>query len=182
MKRRFSLLGLWQLTTLRRGDGARDTDVWIEPNTLDAKGPAKAQAPVAPAGEIRTTLEATTGFRVRSEAPQKSRFLWARTTRDRTILAWPGGCAELTRESLADSAGGIARELQPLKISMPGKVVSVRVKPGDLVEKGQCLLIVEAMKMENNILALGRAKVAKVLVKQEDRLESGALLVEFTAP
>ena len=83
---------------------------------------------------------------------------------------------------MASAVEGLAKELHPLRLTMPGKVVDVKIKPGDLVEKGQCLLVVEAMKMENNLLALGAARVEKVLVKKEDRLESGAVLVTFIAP
>jgi 3-methylcrotonyl-CoA carboxylase alpha subunit len=48
---------------------------------------------------------------------------------------------------------------------MPGKVVKVNIKPGDEVTKGSVLLIVEAMKMENNIVAPRDGKVEKVNVK-----------------
>lgn len=110
------------------------------------------------------------------------RRYWIHSEKDRHILSWPGGCLELIEEELASAVGGVAKELQPLRLTMPGKVVDVKIKPGDLVEKGQCLLVVEAMKMENNLLALGAARVEKVLVKKEDRLESGAVLVTFIAP
>ena len=48
---------------------------------------------------------------------------------------------------------------------MPGKVVKINVKPGDEVTKGAVLLIVEAMKMENNIVAPKDGKIEKVNVK-----------------
>jgi len=48
---------------------------------------------------------------------------------------------------------------------MPGKVVKINVKPGDEVKKGEVLLIVEAMKMENNIIAPKDGKIEKVNVK-----------------
>jgi len=48
---------------------------------------------------------------------------------------------------------------------MPGKVVKINVKPGDEVKKGEVLLIVEAMKMENNIIAPKDGKIEKVYVK-----------------
>jgi len=48
---------------------------------------------------------------------------------------------------------------------MPGKVVKINVKPGDEVKKGAVLLIVEAMKMENNIIAPKDGKIEKVNVK-----------------
>jgi len=62
---------------------------------------------------------------------------------------------------------------------MPGKVLSVKVKEGDVIETGTPLLIVEAMKMENLLQASARAKVKKVHVKEGDRLDSGAVLLSF---
>ena len=47
---------------------------------------------------------------------------------------------------------------------MPGKIMSVAVKPGDAVKRGQVLLILEAMKMQNEIMAPGDGKVADVRV------------------
>ena len=45
---------------------------------------------------------------------------------------------------------------------MPGKIMSVAVKPGDAVKRGQVLLILEAMKMQNEIMAPSDGKVADV--------------------
>jgi acetyl/propionyl-CoA carboxylase alpha subunit len=115
------------------------------------------------------------------DSPHGRRRYWIHVEKDRYVLSWPGGCTELIEEEISSAGAGVAKELQPLRLTMPGKVVDVKVKPGDLVEKGQCLLVVEAMKMENNLLALGNAKVEKVLVKKEDRLDSGAILVTFIA-
>ena len=62
---------------------------------------------------------------------------------------------------------------------MPGKIVKVFVKPGDEVKEGDPLLIMEAMKMENEMRASGAAVVKDVLVKAGDNVESGATLVTF---
>jgi biotin carboxyl carrier protein len=48
---------------------------------------------------------------------------------------------------------------------MPGKVVKLNVKPGDTVKKGTVMLIVEAMKMENNIIAPRDGKIEKINIK-----------------
>ncbi|MEN9919843.1 MAG: hypothetical protein RL662_2279, partial [Bacteroidota bacterium] len=52
-----------------------------------------------------------------------------------------------------------------LKAPMPGKILDVLVKAGDSVKAGDTLLILEAMKMQNAILASTKATVKKVLVK-----------------
>lgn len=59
---------------------------------------------------------------------------------------------------------------------MPGTILSVNVKAGDSVKKGQVLMILEAMKMENEIMAGSDGTVASVNVNQGASVESGTLL------
>ncbi|XOQ44044.1 MAG: Biotin carboxyl carrier protein of acetyl-CoA carboxylase [Clostridium sp.] len=60
---------------------------------------------------------------------------------------------------------------------MPGTIVSTNVKPGQSVKKGDVLVVLEAMKMENEIMAPHDAQVAAVLVNKGDSVESGTPLV-----
>jgi len=60
---------------------------------------------------------------------------------------------------------------------MPGKVVKVLVKEGDTVEPGRPLVVVEAMKMENELVAEIAGTVQKVFVQPGDAVEGGARLV-----
>lgn len=62
---------------------------------------------------------------------------------------------------------------------MPGRVVSVRAKVGDAVAAGAALVVVEAMKMQNELLAPRAGTVARVLVAEGATVERGALLVEL---
>lgn len=140
------------------------------------------EAKAAPAVETTTQSRGNGAWTTTFAGPRRRDRVWIHAEKDKRIVAWPGGCVELALEEASAGAGGIAKELQPLKLTMPGKVVDVKIKAGDVVEKGQCLVVVEAMKMENNLLALGIAKVKKVHVKKDDRLESGATLVTFEAP
>lgn len=64
---------------------------------------------------------------------------------------------------------------------MPGRVLDVAVKPGETVEKGQSILVLEAMKMENVIKANGNGIVSTITVKPGDALEKGQILVTFTS-
>ncbi len=64
---------------------------------------------------------------------------------------------------------------------MPGQVVRIDVAEGDIVEDGQTLAVVEAMKMENVLKAEKRARVAKVLVAPRDVLAVDAVMLEFEA-
>ena len=74
------------------------------------------------------------------------------------------------------SAPGIERRL---RAPMPGLVLDVKVAPGDKVNKGDPLVIVEAMKMENVLKAAVDATVTRVLVKRGASVEKNDVLVEF---
>jgi glutaconyl-CoA decarboxylase len=60
---------------------------------------------------------------------------------------------------------------------MPGTILSINVKVGDTVKKGQVLCILEAMKMENEIMAGGDGTVATVAVSQGDSVSTGQVLI-----
>jgi len=66
---------------------------------------------------------------------------------------------------------------QRVSVPMPGKVIAVLVSEGDVVEKGQGLVIVEAMKMENEVRSPIAATVKEIKVKAGDTVEGGAVLV-----
>ena len=67
----------------------------------------------------------------------------------------------------------------PLVAPMPGLVVRVLVQAGDQVVPGQGLVVVEAMKMENELRASAAAAVKAVLVQPGQAVEKGAVLVEM---
>lgn len=69
------------------------------------------------------------------------------------------------------SAGGVIRAL------MPGRIVRVLVSKGDTVRKGSGLLVLEAMKMENEIAAAVDGIVSEVFVTMGDTVDSGAELI-----
>lgn len=59
-----------------------------------------------------------------------------------------------------------------LKSPMPGKVLKINVKENEVVKSGTTLCIVEAMKMENEIKAVGDCVVKRILVKENDKVEA----------
>ena len=60
---------------------------------------------------------------------------------------------------------------------MPGKVIDIQVKKGQKIKKGQSILIIEAMKMEQTIKSPKNSKVKQVLVSKLQQVENGELLV-----
>jgi 3-methylcrotonyl-CoA carboxylase alpha subunit len=74
-----------------------------------------------------------------------------------------------------DSHGG------HLTAPMPGSVVSVLVKPGDTVTKGQALIVMEAMKMEHTIVAPFAGKVEAIYFSAKEQVKEGAELVALEA-
>ncbi len=77
------------------------------------------------------------------------------------------------RGEAADAGEGPQRIVAP----MPGKIVRVLVKPGDSVQPRQPVVVVEAMKMENELRAAKEGTVAEVHVREGVSVEAGALLV-----
>ena len=63
---------------------------------------------------------------------------------------------------------------------MPGLIVRVSVAPGDAVQAGQGLVVMEAMKMENELRAPAAGKVKNVLVEPGKAVEKGTVLIELT--
>ena len=72
------------------------------------------------------------------------------------------------------SAHGHDRE--NISAPMPGKIVRVLVKPGDRVESGQGILVVEAMKMQNEMKAHRAGRVAALPVREGETVSAGAIL------
>ena len=76
-----------------------------------------------------------------------------------------------------DEAAGAASGPQRLAAPMPGKVVRVLVKAGDPVAARQPVVVVEAMKMENELRASREGTVAEIHVREGMSVEAGALLL-----
>lgn len=89
--------------------------------------------------------------------------------------------ARAARLRARKNAAGMGAGGNVVRSPMPGRVVKVMVAEGDSVEAGQGVVIVEAMKMENELRAAGAGVVAKVHVKAGDAVESNAELVTLEA-
>jgi biotin carboxyl carrier protein len=86
---------------------------------------------------------------------------------------------EKVRASGAGMAGGASAG--SVCAPMPGKLLRVRVQVGERVSAGQALLVIEAMKMENEVLSPLSGVVRHVAVTAPSTVEKGALLVELEA-
>lgn len=108
--------------------------------------------------------------------------LTARTdTSLRALVNGKGGLVHLYDELGAaaadvDAGGATARELRS---DMPGLVVELKCAVGDAVERGQPLLVLEAMKMQNELASPGDGVVEEILVSAGQSVESNVLLVRL---
>ncbi|MBW3535747.1 MAG: biotin/lipoyl-binding protein [Gemmatimonadetes bacterium] len=139
---------------------------------------------------VDASIERVEGTRVRSllldgashrlVARPLERRVWDLHLRGRRLRA--EAVDERTRviREMTGAAAGPAGP-KPVKAPMPGLVVKVEVEEGADVEVGQGLIIVEAMKMENELRAEAAGRVAKVHVAPGEAVEQGQMLMEFEA-
>ncbi len=71
------------------------------------------------------------------------------------------------------------QKLEPIKAPMPGMVLKVLVQPGQQINKGDGLIILEAMKMENILKATANATVKSIKAIERTAVEKGAILIEL---
>ncbi len=77
---------------------------------------------------------------------------------------------------VAAPAAAPAGEGEQINAPMPGNILAVNVKEGDVVKKGQVLMVLEAMKMENEIMSGVDGTVTSVCVTKGATVETGAVL------
>ena len=121
------------------------------------------------------------------EVVRRERDRWEVRGRDRTydVVALPEGERAPTASSAAaaePTAGQRSAAAAPatpgtVRAPVPGRIVAVKVKAGDQVGKGDLLVILEAMKMENEIRAPINGVVQQVLVSEGQRVREGETLV-----
>jgi len=73
----------------------------------------------------------------------------------------------------------IDQKVTDITAPMPGLILDIKVKEGDDLTKGDPIIILEAMKMENVIKATGDGKVQKVISKKGDAVEKGQVIIEM---
>jgi len=89
-----------------------------------------------------------------------------------------GHSFKLEKKSAAQILSGVREKhaIRDIKTSMPGRIVKVLSQEGDLVEEGQAVLILEAMKMQNEIKSPQSGTLTQLKFKSGDSVEAGVVL------
>ena len=74
---------------------------------------------------------------------------------------------------------GAGKQVNAIKAPMPGLILSIHVEAGQEVQENDSLLILEAMKMENNFNSPRAGKIKSILVEKGQAVDKGQLLIEF---
>jgi biotin carboxyl carrier protein len=85
---------------------------------------------------------------------------------------------DLLLEKMGMNTNG-AGSVKDIKAPMPGLILEIKVKPGDEVKKGEVVLILEAMKMENSIKSPGDGVVKELKVGLKQSVEKNQVLIQF---
>lgn len=135
-------------------------------------GAAKAEVDVTSAGGTTSVRLDSRMLDVVVSGPPEKLDVWASGAR--AVVAFESA---RTRAASASRGGRTGTGPGTLVSPMPGRVTKVLVREGDTVVLGAALVIVEAMKMENELVAERAGTVQKVLVQAGDAVEGGATLV-----
>ncbi|MBC7691277.1 MAG: biotin/lipoyl-binding protein [Methylotenera sp.] len=117
------------------------------------------------------------GFDISGEPNEAETGLKFKVSERGTELGWENLSFVREGEELVASAEGAQKKGVRVRAQMPGKIIRVLIKQGDEVQKDQPLLVMEAMKMENEIRAPHAGKIAELKVTEGQAVESGAHLI-----
>ncbi|WP_047999886.1 acetyl-CoA carboxylase biotin carboxyl carrier protein subunit [Lactiplantibacillus herbarum] len=82
-------------------------------------------------------------------------------------------------ESVSQATATPADAEEAMKAPMPGTIIKMLVAPGDAVTENQPLLVLEAMKMENEIVANKAGTVGQIFVNKNDTVNAGDALIQI---
>ncbi|MEY3566816.1 MAG: acyl-CoA carboxylase alpha chain, partial [Actinomycetota bacterium] len=162
------------LAILRHPDFAamKHSTKWVE-EVLDLSGIEAPKAPTGDGDDAEPLVRRNTTVEVNGK-----RFDVAMWVPEQTAVVASAGAAKASKPKRAagGGAGGGAGSGQ-VAVPMQGTIVKVLVEVGQDVEAGQAVVVLEAMKMENQILAEKSGKVSEVKVKAGDTVGSGDVVV-----
>lgn len=160
--------------------GERTLQVEVGPEGLLVDGrPVEADLRPIPGTEIRSLL--LDGVSHRLLARRKGAGEWEIHSGGRRLPAQVLDERMRAIRAMTGAASGPAGP-RPLRAPMPGLVIRVEVTVGQAVEPGQGLVIVEAMKMENELRADAAGTVKGIRVAAGEAVEKDQLLIEFETP
>jgi biotin carboxyl carrier protein len=157
--------------------GGRIVEVELAPSGVRVDGTARsADLETVPGGPVRSLLLDGNSHRVVARSLGQGR--WDLQLRGLRFTAEV--VDERTRVIRAMiSAGGPPPGPKPVRAPMPGLVVRVEVQVGDRVRPGQGLVIVEAMKMENELRAEASGRVTGIRVSPGEAVERDQVLIDL---
>jgi biotin carboxyl carrier protein len=113
------------------------------------------------------------GFDIQGEAGDDGRAVYRVAERGGAEF-WNELAYRNAGEEQAEAGGAGAKKNVRVRAQMPGKILRIHVKAGAKVEKGQSLLVMEAMKMENEIKATQAGVVGQIKVTEGQAVDTGA--------
>lgn len=162
-------------TQKRRVQVRRDKDKFVV--TIDGE-PYSVQAELLSHGELQITL-GTKVYKCVVAQEGNRRFVFLDGKVYELIKIEQTAFAAQDLELQPESASLGEEQEGDVVSPMPGRVVKILVKEGDLVEMGQDLIIVEAMKMENRISAPYSGRVTRIHFQEGDQVSHGTPLVDL---
>jgi len=182
-------VGNWSLKwkTVPRG---HEGTAWVEAVRLDTVKMDKKQEAALETQTLEVTWRrdahgiriilpgAVLGFDLQGQKDDEGRTLFNITQRGSHLQWCRVPFAYGDRAAQSNQRAGVRKVIRA-RAQMPGKILRVLVVAGQSVEKGQPIVLMEAMKMENEIRALQAGKVSQVKVIEGQAVETGADLVLF---
>jgi len=93
------------------------------------------------------------------------------------VAAAPAAAPAAPAAETPAAPAAVAEGASTVTAPMPGKILNVKVNVGDSVNNGDLVLLLEAMKMENEVFATASGKVTEVRVKSGDSVNTGDVLL-----
>ncbi|MGC8807910.1 MAG: acetyl-CoA carboxylase biotin carboxylase subunit [Thiomonas sp.] len=146
----------------------------LQPPGLDAPQPFACSAYATPAANARTLVLTLGGQRAQVEVVRLGAAGFA------VFAAGEQALLQLRTADLGSAAA--VQSGGRLTAPMPGKIIALHVQPGETVQAGAPLLVLEAMKMEHTLSAPSAGQVSAVLHAVGDQVSEGAELLRITAP
>lgn len=120
----------------------------------------------------------TVGFDFEGERDDSGKILY-RVTERLSDGRWNGVSVVRPGEEILQAGAASQKKGARIRAQMPGKILKILVKPQDRVEKGQSLIVMEAMKMENEIKAPISGVLSTLSVQEGAAVETGTELARI---